>query len=108
MPKIKAYLTKKKIIDFIVNDEKTPLGFKLKKEFEGLTGDQLSQFKQCNKDFEAISFIEDDLFEEERKLVSQLLKEKKSINEINKITLIHSNLVKKFYDLNEINLKLEA
>jgi hypothetical protein len=48
LPKIKAYLTKKKIIDFIVKNENTPAGFKLKKDFEGLTADQLCQFKDCN------------------------------------------------------------
>ena len=47
MPKIKAYLTKKKIIDFIVKNENMPTGFKLKQEFEGLKSDQLSQFKDC-------------------------------------------------------------
>jgi hypothetical protein len=42
LPKIKFYLTKKRIVDFIVKDEKTPQGYKLKKDFEELNGDQLA------------------------------------------------------------------
>ena len=70
LTKIQTYQTKKKIIDFIVNNEKAPQSsYKLTKQFEGLTSDQLSKFKECHKKFEAISFAEDDLLEEERKLV---------------------------------------
>ena len=79
----------------------------MKKKFESLTGDQLAQFKQCNKDFNAISFIEDDLFEEETHLVSQLFIENKSNDEISKITLIHIELVEKICSLKENILKKE-
>ena len=100
-------MTKKKIIDFIVNDEKTPAGFKLKWAFGGLTGDQLSQFKDCNKNFNAISFTEDDLFEEELQLFSQLFIDNKSNEEISKITLIHIDLIEKLCNLKENILKKE-
>ncbi len=70
MPNIKAYSTKKKIIDFIVKNENMPIGFKLKEDFEGLKSDQLSLFKDCNKNFNGITFKKDELFDEELKLVS--------------------------------------
>ena len=79
----------------------------MKKKFESLTGDQLAQFKECNKDFNAISFIEDDLFEEETKLVSQLFIDNKSSEEISKITLIHVELVEKICSLKENIMKKE-
>ena len=62
MPKIKSFLTKKKILELIVNNLKMPSAFKLKIQFERLTSDQLNQFRECNQKFNAISFIEDDLF----------------------------------------------
>ena len=49
-----------------MNNEKIPSAFKLKKEFENLTNDQLVSFKDCNQNFKAISFVDEDLFEEER------------------------------------------
>ena len=79
----------------------------MKKEFESLTGDKLAQFKACNKDFNAISFIEDDLFKEETQLVSQLFIDNKSSEEISKITLIHIELVEKICSLKENIMKKE-
>ena len=90
-----------------MKDEKKPLIVKLKKEFEGLTADQLGQFKECYKNFQAISFIEDDLFEEETQLVSQLFNDNKSSEEISKITLIHTDLVEKLCSLKENTMKKE-
>ena len=80
----------------------------MEKEFECLTHEELKEFKDCSQKFKAISFIEDDLFEEEKQLVFQLQTEKKSSEEISKATLIHVELVKKFYDLKVDNLKLET
>ena len=51
LPEIKFYLTKKRIVDFIVKDEETPLGYKLTKDFEKLKVDQLAQFKDCYKNY---------------------------------------------------------
>ena len=99
---------KKRIIDFLVNNEKLPNKFKLKEEFVGLTIDQLKEFMICNQNYKAISFTEDDLYEEEIQLVFQLQKEKRSNEEISKITLIDIDLVKKFYDLKVNNLKKET
>jgi hypothetical protein len=99
LPKIKAYITKKKIIDLILYNEQIPIGFKLKTDFEGLTSDQLSQFKDCFWNFKSISFVENDLFEEELKLLFQLQMEKKSDEEISKTTLIHIDLVQKICNL---------
>jgi hypothetical protein len=62
MPKIKSFLTKNKILELIVKNLRMPSAFKLKIEFERLTSDQLNQFRECNQKFNAISFIEDDLF----------------------------------------------
>jgi hypothetical protein len=100
-------LTKKRIVNFIVKDEKTPQGYKLKKDFEELNGDQLAQYKECNKNFNAISFIEDDLFVEETQLISQLFIDNKSNEEISKITLIHIDLVEKLCSLKENIMKKE-
>ena len=63
------YLTKKKIINFIVNNEKEPSKFNLQKDFGSLTVEQLNQYKDCNKKFNAISFNENDVFFEEKQLV---------------------------------------
>jgi hypothetical protein len=62
LPRLKVYPTKKRIINFIVNNESLPTKFKLKEEFEGITFDQLNDFKKCNKHHKGISFTENDLF----------------------------------------------
>ncbi len=69
--------------------------FILEKKFEKLTVEQLNQFKECYKNFNAISFSKDDLFAEEFELVFHHRLGNKLKEEISKITLIHIELVEK-------------